>query len=85
MLPVREHQLLLITDSAHRDSALVIARQVMGGLGVLVDTPPKSLLPPVAQEERPLRRHRDFLRVQLWRATGWNGRLLGVWLRKAFL
>ena len=40
MFPVSEHQLLLITDSAHRDSPLVIARQVLGGLGVLVDTPP---------------------------------------------
>ena len=85
VFPAREHQLLLITDSAHRDRALAIARQVMGGRGVREDTPSTSLLPPGAQEESLLRRHRDLLRVQLRRATGWDGRSLGLWLRKFFL
>ena len=26
-----------------------------------------------------------IFRVQLWLARGWDGRLLGLWLRKAFL
>lgn len=83
VFPSSEHQLLLITDSAHRDRALTIARQALGGRGVRVDAPPRALLPQVAQEETLRRRLRDLLRVQLWRATGWDGRALGLWLRAA--
>ena len=82
VLPAGERRLLLITDSAHRDRALAIARQALGGRGVEVDAPAKALLPPVAQEETPRRRLRDVLRVQLWRATGWDGRAFGLWLRR---
>jgi hypothetical protein len=85
VFPSDEHQLLLITDSAHRDRALTIARQALGARGVRVDAPDKALLPPVDQEETPRRRLRDLLRVQLWRATGWDGRSLGLWLRGARL
>jgi hypothetical protein len=83
VFPPGERQLLLITDSAHRDRALTIARQAIGGRGVRVDTPPKALLPPPDQRESLRRLLRDFLRVQLWRATGWDGRALGLWLRAA--
>ena len=79
VLPASEGRLLLITDSAHRDRALTIARQALGGHGVQVDAPAKAVLPPVTQEETFERRLRDLLRVQLWRATGWDGRSLGLW------
>ncbi|GEM_PF-6379888 len=85
VFPSSEHQLLLITDSAHRDRALTIARQALGGRGVRVDAPPRARLPQVAQDETLRRRWRDLLRVQLWRATGWDGRSLGLWLRAARL
>lgn len=81
VFPAGERQLLLITDSAHRDRALTIARQALGGRGVRVDAPAKALLPPLDQQESSRRRLRDFLRVQLWRATGWDGRSFGLWLR----
>jgi len=84
VLPANERRLLLITDSSHRDRALAIARQVLGARGVWVEAPPPDLLPPGSQPERPYRRWRDVLRAQLWRATGWDGRSLGLWLRGAF-
>lgn len=78
VFPTSQRQLLLITDSAHRDRALAVARQALGGRGVRVNAPAKALLPAVDQEETVRRRLRDLLRVQLWRATGWDGRSLGL-------
>ena len=72
----------LITDQAHRDRALAIARHALGGLGIQVASPLAEQLPPAFPPEDPLRLQRDVLRVQLWRATGWDGRQLGLWFRR---
>jgi hypothetical protein len=83
VLPSTVCAVQLITDSAHRDRALAIARFALGGgHGAWVDSPPGSRLPPVSQPEARRRLWRDVLRVQLWRATGWDGRALGLWLRR---
>lgn len=65
-------QVTLVTDQPHLPRALAIAETVLGsrglrveGVGVPIDEP----------AEHPLRRLRDQLRAQLWRATGWDGRL----------
>jgi hypothetical protein len=83
VLPSRVCAVLLITDSAHTNRALAIARHALGGRGVQVEAPAPALLPQVDQQETPRRRLRDVLRVQLWRATGWDGRSFGLWLRGA--
>jgi len=64
-------QVTLVTDQPHLPRAQTIAEIVLGakgirveGLGVPIDEP----------AENPLRRLRDQLRSQFWRATGWNGR-----------
>lgn len=82
VLPSSVCQVLLITDSAHRDRALAIARQALGSRGVRVISPARDVLPPVNRPEALRRRWRDVLRVQLWRATGWDGRSFGLWLRR---
>lgn len=79
-LPQAIGRVTLVTDQAHRDRALAIAREALGARGIQVMSPPASQLPPVPLPEDPRRRDRDLLRVQLWRATGWDGRELGLWL-----
>lgn len=80
-LPSSSCAVLLVTDRSHRDRALAVARQALGERGLQVETPPPALLPPGRPPEAPHRLLRDVLRVQLWRATGWDGRSLGLWLR----
>ncbi len=80
-LPQPVGRVLLITDQAHRQRALAIARQALGAVGIAVESPPPHLLPASALLEDPLRRYRDLLRVQLWRASGWDGRQLGLLLQ----
>ena len=79
-LPQAIGRVTLVTDQAHRDRALAIARHALGAQGIQVTSPPAEHLPPVPLPEDPRRRDRDQLRVQLWRATGWDGRELGLWL-----
>ena len=81
VLPLTVCAVQLITDSAHRDRALAIARFALGGGFVWVESPPASRLPPVLHPEARRRLWRDVLRVQLWRASGWDGRSLALWLR----
>ena len=52
---------------------------------IQVQAPPARQLPPASPPEDPLRLDRDVLRVQLWRLSGWDGRELGLWLRRRFL
>jgi uncharacterized SAM-binding protein YcdF (DUF218 family) len=73
-LPLAIGRVTLITDQAHRDRALAIARHALGARGIRVESPAPTQLPASSQPEHSLRRHRDVLRVQFWRATGWNGR-----------
>lgn len=79
-LPAGVGHVTLVTDQAHRDRALLIARLALGDRGIAVAAPPPAALPANPLREDPLRRFRDGLRVQLWRATGWDGRSLGLWL-----
>lgn len=81
-LPQAIGRVTLITDQAHRDRALAIARHALGGEGIAVSSPPPLELPPASPGEDPLRLQRDVLRVQLWRLSGWDGRELGLWLRR---
>lgn len=83
-LPQSIGRVTLITDQAHRDRALAIARQALGSKGIAVSSPPPLDLPPAFPSEDPLRLHRDVLRVQLWRISGWDGREFGLWLRRRF-
>lgn len=84
-LPQSIGRVTLITDQAHRDRALAIARQSLGSRAIQVQAPPARQLPFASPPEDPLRLHRDVLRVQLWRISGWDGRELGLWLRRRFL
>lgn len=77
-LPQAIGRVTLVTDQAHRARALAIARHALGAQGIQVTSPPAEQLPPVPLPEDPRRRDRDQLRVQLWRATGWDGRELGL-------
>lgn len=62
----------LVTDRPHLPRALAIARTVLGSRGIRV----QGLAVPIDEPaENPLRRLRDQLRAQFWRATGWDGRL----------
>ena len=79
-LPNTIGSITLITDQAHRDRALAIAHLALGAKGIEVHAPPAAQLPPASPQEDPIRRVRDQLRVQLWRASGWDGRQLGLWL-----
>ncbi|WP_188021060.1 ElyC/SanA/YdcF family protein [Synechococcus sp. RS9907] len=81
-LPQSIGRVMLITDQSHRDRALAIALQALGTQGIHVQAPPARQLPPASPPEDPLRLHRDVLRVQLWRICGWDGRELGLWLRR---
>ena len=83
-LPQSIGRVMLITDQAHRDRALAIALQALGAQGIQVQAPPARQLPPASPPEDPLRLHRDVLRVRLWRICGWDGRELGLWLRRSF-
>lgn len=83
-LPQAVGRVMLITDQAHRDRALAIARQALGAQGIQVQAPPSWRLPPASPPEDPLRLHRDVLRVQLWRISGWDGRELGLRLSRRF-
>jgi hypothetical protein len=83
-LPQPIGRVTLITDQAHRDRALAIARHALGAQGIAVRSPPPQELPPASPSEDPLRLRRDVLRVQLWRISGWDGRALGLWLRRRF-
>ena len=83
-LPQAVGRVMLITDQAHRDRALAIARHALGAQGIQVQAPSSWRLPPASPPEDPLRLDRDVLRVQLWRISGWDGRELGLWLRRSF-
>lgn len=74
----------LIADQALRARALAIARQSLGTQAIQVEAPPARQLPSASPPEDPLRLHRDVLRVQLWTISGWDGRELGLWLRRSF-
>jgi hypothetical protein len=73
-LPHAIGRVTMITDQAHRDRALAIARHALGAQGIRVESPASTQLPTSSHPEHSLRRYRDVLRVQLWRATGWDGR-----------
>ena len=75
-------QLIVVTDQAHRDRSQVIASWVMGARGVEVQSPHPGLLPKTTSKESVWRRYRDLLRVQLWRAVGWDGREIGLLMKK---
>ena len=79
-LPSAVGSVVMVTGQAHRERALSIARLALGCRGIRVQSPPAAALPPESLGEEPLRRSRDQLRVQLWRASGWDGRSLGLWL-----
>lgn len=61
---------LLVTGEEHLPRALAIARIVLGAQGLPVTGWPARTQ---AAPEDALRTHRDRLRAQLWRATGWDG------------
>ena len=82
VLPAGVCWVVLVTDRAHRDRALAIARLTLGGRGLPVVTPNPALLPAGAHPEDPRRLWRDVLRVQIWRATSWDGRSFGLWWRR---
>lgn len=81
-LPRDVRHVTLVTDRSHSQRALLIARLAMGARGIRVQVPPAADLPTRLPPENPLRRWRDGLRVQLWRATGWDGRSLAIWLQR---
>ena len=61
----------MVTDQPHLPRARTIAEIVLGAKGIRVE----GLGVPIdAPAENPLRRLRDQLRSQFWRATGWDGR-----------
>ena len=84
LLPQAVGRVMLITDQAHRERALAIACQALGAQQIQVQATSSWRLPPASPPEDPLRLHRDVLRVQLWRISGWDGRELGLWLRRSF-
>jgi len=64
-------QVTVVTDQPHLPRARTIAEIVLGAKGIRVE----GLGVPIdAPAENPLRRLRDQLRSQFWRATGWDGR-----------
>jgi hypothetical protein len=81
-LPREVRHVTLVTDRSHSRRSLLIARLALGRRGIRVDVPPDAELPARMPPENPLRRWRDGLRVQLWRASGWDGRSLGLWLQQ---
>jgi hypothetical protein len=81
-LPREVRHVTLVTDRSHSRRSLLIARLALGRRGIRVDVPPDAELPARMPPENPLRRWRDGLRVQLWRASGWDGRSLGLWLQR---
>jgi len=81
-LPRQVRHVTLVTDRSHSRRSLLIARLALGRRGIRVDVPPDAELPARMPPENPLRRWRDGLRVQLWRASGWDGRSLGLWLQQ---
>lgn len=62
---------ILVTGQEHLSRALAIAQVVLGGQGLAVTGFPADTK---GVPEDPLRKQRDRLRAQLWRATGWDGR-----------
>jgi hypothetical protein len=68
---------ILVTGQEHLSRALAIAQIVLGGQGLTVTGFPADTQ---GVPEDPLRIHRDRLRAQLWRATGWDGRPPLIWL-----
>jgi hypothetical protein len=81
-LPRNVRYVTLVTDRSHSQRSLLIARLALGGRGIHVEVPPDTVLPARLPPENPLRRWRDGLRVQLWRAIGWDGRSLGLWFQQ---
>ena len=77
-LPQLVGRVMLITDQAHRDRALAIARLALACQGLQVQAPPPWRLRPVFTPDDLLRLHCDVLRVQLWRISGWDGREQGL-------
>ncbi len=65
-------QVTVVTDRPHLPRALAIAETVLGGEGIRVHGMGVPIDEPA---ENPLRRVRDLMRAQFWRATGWDGRL----------
>ena len=62
-LPQAVGRVMLITDQAHRDRALAIARQSLSSREIQVQAPPAWQLPPASPPEDPLRLDRYVLRV----------------------
>jgi hypothetical protein len=63
----------IVTSEAHLARSVAIARILLGGRGWRVEG-----FPVVGHDNRPehpWRIHRDRIRAQLWRATGWDGGL----------
>ncbi len=81
-LPREVRYVTLVTDRSHSRRSLLIARLALGGRGIHVQVPPDTVLPARLPPENSLRRWRDGLRVQLWRAIGWDGRSLGIWVQQ---
>jgi hypothetical protein len=61
----------LVTGQEHLSRALALATIPLGTAGIPVVG---SAAPTSGFSEDPMRRWRDQLRLQLWRASGWDGR-----------
>jgi hypothetical protein len=64
--------LTLVTSPAHIDRMRAIGQVMLAGSGWRVEG--VASLTSEHKPESPLRRVRDQLRAQIWRATGWTGR-----------
>lgn len=69
-------RLTLVTTDRHLERARTIATELLGSRGWRVEGVAVSNLD--THIEATWRRHRDQLRASLWRATGWDGRLLPI-------
>jgi hypothetical protein len=69
-------RLTLVTTDRHLERARTIATELLGSRGWRVEGVAVSNLD--THIEGTWRRHRDQLRASLWRATGWDGRLLPI-------
>lgn len=68
----RPGQLMLVSSPAHIDRMAAIGKVMLGGSGWWVEG--VESLSSDHRPESPLRRVRDQLRGQIWRATGWTGK-----------
>ncbi len=73
----RQHpvgELTLVTGEEHLPRARALAAIPLGAEGIAVSG---AAAPTGGFREDPMRRWRDELRLQLWRASGWDGRTGG--------